>query len=92
MRILFTREPNISEASVLPSAEPEEPLPTFSFPSGTAPATLADGSGTSRDHVWRNVDPSGWEIPDAPFQRIHDDQTKVQAQFHHLEYIAQGAS
>ena len=49
-------------------------------------------AGTSRDPVWRNVDPSGWEIPDAPFQRVHDDLTEIQAQFHRLEYIARGAS
>ena len=48
--------------------------------------------GTSRDPVWRNVDPSGWEIPDASFQRVHDDLTEIQAQFHRLEYIARGAN
>ena len=38
------------------------------------------------------MDPSGWKIPDAPFQRVHDDLTEIQAQFHRLEHIAQGAS
>ena len=38
------------------------------------------------------MDPSDWEISDAPFQCVHDDLTEIQAQFHRLEHIAQGAS
>ena len=38
------------------------------------------------------MDPFGWEIPDAPFQQVHDDLTEILTQFHRLEHIARGAS
>ena len=49
-------------------------------------------AGPSRDFVWRNVDPSGWEIPDAPFKRVHDELAELQTQFHRLEHITREAS
>ena len=92
----------------VPPSSPDSPAsqrPPSSFPrsrrtlSSPPPSPLEQPqqppqteAGTSRDHVWRNVDPSGWEIPDAPFQRVHDDLMEVQAQFYRLEYIARGAS
>ena len=47
---------------------------------------------TRWDSIWRNVDPSGWEIPDVPFKRVHDKWMELQAQFHCLEHITRGAS
>ena len=38
------------------------------------------------------MDPSGWEIPDAPFKRIHDKLAELQTQYHRLEHNTKGAS
>ena len=38
------------------------------------------------------MDPSSWEIPNAPFKRAHDELTELWTQFHRLEHITRGAS
>ena len=40
----------------------------------------------------RNVESSGWEVPDALFKRVHDKLAVLQTQFHRLEHITRGAS
>ena len=38
------------------------------------------------------MDPSGWEILDAPFKHVHNELAELQTQFHRLEHITRGAS
>ena len=38
------------------------------------------------------MEPSGWEISDAPFKRVHDELAELQTQFHRLEHITRGAN
>ena len=89
---ILTRKSGIPKSSILSSTGPEDSLSTPPSPPEQPQQPLQTKAGTSRDSVWRNVDPSGWEILDAPFKRVHDDLTELQTQFHRLEHIMRGAN
>lgn len=38
------------------------------------------------------MDPSGWDFPDNPFKRVHDELEELQTQYYRLEHIIKGAS
>ena len=91
MHLPHHRKSDISEATILSSAGPEDSLSPPPSPLEQPQQPSQTKAGTSRDSVWRNVDPSGWEIPDTPFKRVHDELTELQTQFDCLEHITRGA-
>ena len=48
--------------------------------------------GPNREPTWRNVDPSGWDFPENPFKRVHDELEELQTQYYRLDHITKGAS
>ena len=96
------QETSTSNDPVIPEVLPSSPgspasqrppsSPSQSWRSLSPPPPEQAQQPPQTDHVWRNVDPSGWEIPDLSFQLAHDNLTEIQAEFHRLEFIMRGAS
>ena len=82
-----------SPSSQRPPSSPSRIRRTLSPPLPSPPQQPPQPeAGPIRDSIWRNMDSSGWEIPEAPFKRVHDELTELQTQFHRLKHIIPGAS